>query len=91
MNCSKCYVLLYQELSRFDKRIFMNMKFYKIIIGLASSGAQPFSDRAPFVGPVLLQRTWLFQENSSTVIVRSKVWKTRLDTKSHEQTGCEKS
>ena len=55
------------------------------------SGSQTFSDRVPFVGPILSPRTTLFQENSIYPIsFDQKFGKADLTQMRHEQNVCEK-
>ena len=56
-----------------------------------SSGSQTFSDRVPFVTPVLLSRTTLFQEKSMCQIsFDQKSGKPELTQMQREKNGCEK-
>ena len=56
-----------------------------------SSGSQTFSDRVPFVAPVLSSRTTLFQEKSMCQIsFDQKSGKPELTQMQRAQNGCEK-
>ena len=58
---------------------------------LYCSGSQTFSDRVPSVGPILLPRTTLSQENSIyQMSFNQKFWKQKLTPIQHEQNRVEK-
>ena len=59
-------------------------------LSFSFSGYQTFSDRVPFVGPVLSARNTLFQENSIfQILFDQKFGKPELTQFRHEQNVCE--